>query len=152
MSTSFSRSIRTLQTETSGGSVGLLLLAAFLLAAWLVWSVLTPVPMYAVAETVELTGDTEAVAYFPPNDLLRVRSGQSGLLRLDDFPWGEFGTVTAFVVEVDEVLQDGRFPVKLRLEPPNGSPIPLQSGLIGSIEIEVEKLSPITILLRTTRQ
>ena len=152
MSTSFSRSIRTLQTETSGGSTGLLLLVVLLLAAWLAWAVLAQVPMYAMAETAELTSNTQAVAHFPPDALLRIQPGQSGLLRLDDFPWGEYGTVQVSVVEVGEELQDGRFQVELRLEPEADSLIPLQSGLTGSVEIEVEQLSPITILLRTTGQ
>ncbi|MCP4424206.1 MAG: hypothetical protein GY803_06935 [Chloroflexi bacterium] len=150
MSASFSRSMRMMQSGTSGRSIWALLVVVLFLAVWLAWLVGARVPVYATAENAELTGESQIVAYFAPDALLKVEPGQPALLRLDAFPWEEYGAVAATVTEVVETLQDGRIQVRLQLNPAADSRIPLQPGLTGSIEIEVEQVAPATMLLQTS--
>ncbi len=149
MSASFSRSIRTMRTKTSGGPVIVLLVVVLFLAGWLVWLVGARVPVYALSETAVLTTPAEVTAQFPPDALSQIAPGQSAWLRLDDFPADTYGLVAATVVTMDETLQDGRFQATLRLNPPTDSQIPFQPGLTGVVEIEVEKVTPAALLLRT---
>lgn len=99
------------------------------------------------------TGRLRVVASFLPGDALgRVRSGQPAEVRLEGFPWIEFGGLAAEVRQVAEELRDGRVRVELDLAPVpprEQSSIPLQHGLPGTVSVETERVSPATLLLRT---
>lgn len=93
--------------------------------------------------------DLHVVAELAPAAALgRVRPGQRAALRLDGFPWTEYGTVAAVVSSVAGEARDGLVRVELALDPARASPVPLQHGLPGSVEIEVERVSPAALLLR----
>lgn len=147
MSASFSRSIREMQMETSGRSVVVLLVMGLFLAAWTAWLMLAQVSVYVVADTAVLTSPTHATAQFTPDALPTIKPGQTALLKLDAFS----DPVPAIVSEVDPTLVDGRFPVQFRLQPASDSDVPLQAGLNGRIEVEVEQVTPFILLLRTAR-
>lgn len=148
MSASFSRSIREMQMETSGRSVVVLLVMVLFLVAWTAWLILAQVPVYAVADTAVLTSPTRATAQFTPDALPTIKPGQTALLQIDAFS----DPVPAAVIEVDPTLVDGRFTVQFRLQPASDSKIPLQAGLNGRIEVEVEQVSPFTLLLEAAQQ
>ena len=93
----------------------------------------------------------KVVAQFAPATALgRVRSGQLARLRFEGFPWTQYGTLTARVSNVANEVRDGQ--VRVELDPSHGFRIPLQHGLPGSTEIEVERISPASLLLRTAGQ
>ncbi|HEY0004108.1 MAG TPA: HlyD family efflux transporter periplasmic adaptor subunit [Pyrinomonadaceae bacterium] len=95
-------------------------------------------------------GDLKAIAYFPPDVALgRVKVGQTAQLRLQGFPWTQYGSVQMLVSKISDEARDGRIRVELRLQPNSNSRIPLQHGLPGAVEIEVERLSPAALVLRT---
>ena len=96
-------------------------------------------------------GETEAhcVAEFRPAAALgRIRPGQAARLRLEGFPWVQYGSLAARVSRVGSELRDGRIRVELDVPPQSSSRIPLQHGLPGAVEIEVERVAPATLLLR----
>jgi len=94
-------------------------------------------------------GDLRAVADFVPADALgRVRPGQSARLRLEGFPWMQYGTVSATVTRVGSELRDGRVRVELAIHPDPASSIPMQHGLPGTAEIDVERVTPARLVLR----
>ncbi len=83
----------------------------------------------------------------PAAALGRVAPGQSGTLRLDGFPWSRFGALDVRVARVGAEPRDGR--VQLELDVVRASPaIPLQHGLSGTLELVVERASPLELLLR----
>ncbi len=93
-------------------------------------------------------GGLKIVAYFPPESALgRIQPGQPALLRLDGFPWGQYGSLAATVTTVAGEAKDGRVRVELQMLPDQVSAIPLQHGLPGSVEIEVRKVSPLMLVL-----
>jgi multidrug resistance efflux pump len=95
-------------------------------------------------------GDLRVVANFdPPAALGRVRPGQHARLRLEGFPWAQYGSVTATVTNVASEIRDGSIRVELALNAHSDSRIPLQHGLPGSVEVEIETLSPANLVLRT---
>jgi multidrug resistance efflux pump len=95
-------------------------------------------------------GKLQITAQFqPPAALGKVRPGQSAMLKLDGFPWAQFGTVPARVTRVADEIRDGKVRVELAVNGPAPSRIPLQHGLPGSVEIEVERISPAAMILRS---
>jgi len=92
-------------------------------------------------------GKLRVVANFDPSEAIgRVRPGQKAWLRLTGFPYGEYGSIIAYVTGVGEELRDGRVRVELSLR--QNSRVPLQHGLPGILEVEVERISPVGFLMR----
>jgi multidrug resistance efflux pump len=106
-----------------------------------------------VVATVVPEGTLRVVASFPPAESLgRVAPGQAARLSLDGFPWTEYGTLPATVVQVAGEVRDGQVRVELALDPGAGglrtSRIELRHGLPGRIDIAVEQCTPATLVLR----
>lgn len=97
-------------------------------------------------------GSPRAVAHFSPVVVGRLKPGQRARLRLDGFPWTQFGTVAASVSDIGTEPQEGFIRVELALAPQSTSNIPLDHGLTGSVEIEVEQVSPAVLILRAAGQ
>jgi membrane fusion protein (multidrug efflux system) len=94
-------------------------------------------------------GTIRAVAEFLPSSAMgRIRPGQPARLRLDGFPWAEYGGLSAVVANAATEPRGGRVRVELAINPDPASTIPLQHGLPGTVEVEVERVSPAVLLLR----
>lgn len=99
--------------------------------------------------TVVPPGKLKAVGQFAPAVALgRVRPGQKSRLRLDSYPWAEFGVVDATVKEVASEPRDGRVHVELEVDVGSNRRVHLEHGLTGSVEVDVERISPARLVLR----
>jgi membrane fusion protein (multidrug efflux system) len=95
-------------------------------------------------------GKLRIVANFEPPDALgRIHPGQYARLRLEGFPWTQFGSVPATVTGVASEVRDGRIRVELAVNPNSTPRIHLQHGLPGTVEVQVERISPASLVLRT---
>ncbi len=95
-------------------------------------------------------GQLKAVAEFPPSDSLgRIRKGQQAKLRLDGFPWTEYGKLAVEVISIASEPRSGKVRVELSVRPESAPMIPLQHGLPGKLEVEVERISPAALVLRS---
>ena len=95
-------------------------------------------------------GQLKAVAEFPPSDSLgRIRKGQTAKLRLDGFPWAEYGKVAGEVTSIASEPRSGKVRVELLVRPESAPLITLQHGLPGKLEVEVERISPAALVLRS---
>ena len=95
-------------------------------------------------------GDLIIVAEFPPSVALgRIQRGQQARMRLDGFPWAQYGTLSAAVTNVAGEIRDGLVRVELSVEGKPGEGMLLQHGLPGSLEVTVEEASPFRLLLRS---
>lgn len=100
--------------------------------------------------TIVPDGALKVVALFAPSVALgRVREGQPARIRLEGFPWTQYGSTPARVTHVAGELRDGRIRVELALRPEPGSTIPLQHGLPAEVDVEVEQASPMDMVLRS---
>jgi hypothetical protein len=155
MASTFFRSVRSLDADNSQRSYLGLALAASLLAAWILWFFLARVSVYAVTNKADLevdltSGKLQVVANFdPPAALGRIRPGQHARLRLAGFPWAQYGSVSATITNVASEIRDGSIRVEMALDPNSSSRIPLQHGLPGSVEVQIETVSPANFVLRT---
>lgn len=93
-------------------------------------------------------GSLRVVGEFPPFTTVgRVQAGQTARIRLDSYPWTQYGDVRARVTSVGAEVRQGSVRVELEVVDPGR--IPLQHGLTGSAEIAVERVSPGALVLRT---
>ena len=99
--------------------------------------------------TIVPDGTLRVVAYFPPAVALgRVRNGQPARVRLEGFPWTQYGSPTAIVASVAGEPRDGTIRVELTLDGRHSS-IPLQHGLPAEVDVEVDRMSPAALVLRS---
>jgi multidrug resistance efflux pump len=105
-----------------------------------------------VVATVVPPGRLRAVAEFPLASVGRLAPGQRARVRLDAYPWTEFGTVAAEVRGVGSEATKGRVRVELDVSAEAGSALPLQHGLSGVVVVEVGGSSPAELLLRAAGQ
>jgi membrane fusion protein (multidrug efflux system) len=82
----------------------------------------------------------------------RIQAAQSATLRLDGFPWAEFGSVSAVVARVGREIRDGQVRVELSLVPGSSFRGTLEHGMPGSVEIAVDRTTPFALALRTAGQ
>ena len=99
--------------------------------------------------TIVPAGDLIIAAEFSPSlSLGRVQHGQKGRLRLDGFPWAQFGTVSGTVSRVASEVRDNLVRVEFTLDEAPVNAAVMQHGLPGSVEVSVEQVSPATLVLR----
>lgn len=93
---------------------------------------------------------------FPKETVGLIRPGQTAQVKLDGYPWTIYGTVPARVTRVGtepgqtatpEAIP-GTVRVELDLEGPADPRIKIEHGLTGSVEIEVARVSPLSLLMR----
>jgi multidrug resistance efflux pump len=97
-------------------------------------------------------GNVRAVADFAAPSLGRLRPGQRARLRLDGFPWTQYGHVDATVTRVASETREQRVRVELTVHRTAGSQIPLRHGMPGIAEIETERVAPLALLIRSLGQ
>jgi len=100
--------------------------------------------------TIVPDGTLKVVALFRPAVALgRIHNGQSARIRLEGFPWTQYGSAAAIVTNVSGEVRDGQVRVDLALNTSSGSPVPLQHGLPAEVQVEIEHISPIALVLRS---
>jgi membrane fusion protein (multidrug efflux system) len=98
--------------------------------------------------TIVAPGDLRIVALFAPSAFGRVRFGQSARVRLDAFPWAEYGALRATVTHVATELHEGRARIELNVDGASATRIPLQHGLPGRVDVTVDEATPAKLVLR----
>jgi multidrug resistance efflux pump len=98
--------------------------------------------------TIVPSGNLRAVAFFDASTAAgRVKPSQSARMRLFGFPWTKFGVLKAHVERVGTEPRDGLIRVELELDVAQKSRIPVEHGLQGSAEVEVEQVAPVALVL-----
>jgi multidrug resistance efflux pump len=98
-------------------------------------------------------GRLRIVAFFPPEASYgRIRRGAGAKLRLKGYPWTEFGVVEARVTEAGGEDRDGRTRVELEVLSSPTLKATLRHGMPGELEVEVERTTPLSLVMRTAGQ
>jgi multidrug resistance efflux pump len=101
--------------------------------------------------TVVPEGELRVVAHFPPGSALgRIARAQDAEVRLDAFPWTQYGTLDATVERVADEIDEEGLRVELLLVEADRFPAPLAHGLPGRADVAIEEVAPIVLLLRAT--
>ena len=103
--------------------------------------------------TVVPHGDLIIVADFQPASALgRIKPGQFSRMRLDGFPWSQFGSIDARVTRVATEIRDQMVRVEFIPTAPFPPKIVMQHGLPGTISVNLEEASPAQLVLRAVGQ
>jgi membrane fusion protein (multidrug efflux system) len=94
-------------------------------------------------------GRLRVTAEFPATALGRLRPNQRARMRLDAFPWTEYGRIRGRVARVAREPRGNLIRVEILLAPGAETSVPLVHALPGSVDVEVERVTPATLLLRT---
>ena len=98
-------------------------------------------------------GELRIVAEFPPAAVLgRIAVGQHAKLRLEGFPWAQYGALNARVTSVATEIRDLTIRVELAPIPDARTARLLQHGLPGAVEVAIELTTPALISLRVAGQ
>jgi len=97
-------------------------------------------------------GELRIVADFRPAAIGRIVPGKPARMRLDGFPWAEYGSLRGTVVSVASEAVGGVVRVECSLDRASAPAIPLEHGLVGALEVEVERVSPAALLTRSVGQ
>lgn len=151
MSIPFSRSMRSLETDGFRASALGLLLVAVLMSLWIAWLFQARVTLYEASETACLTSPEKLAAEFSPAALAHLRVGQAAQVRLDAFPWTQYGALAATLENIGPI-RDGRVQVEFALRPAPDASIPLQAALRGRVEGEAGRVSPFALIMRAAGQ
>jgi membrane fusion protein (multidrug efflux system) len=115
-------------------------------AAWQPGAVLQPGDTLGV---VLPASPLQVVASFPPAIALgRIQPGQPARLRLEGFPWAQYGSLAATVTRVADETRNGMVRVEFQLVSQPQMTLSLQHGLPGTVEVEIERLSPAILVLQ----
>jgi multidrug resistance efflux pump len=94
-------------------------------------------------------GELKVVAGYTRDVVGRIRVGQTARVRLSSFSWMQYGSLSARVARVGTEPLNGYVQVELLLSGAEPRSIPLQHGLAGNVDVEVERATPATLVLRT---
>jgi hypothetical protein len=130
----FARTLRALDVDDFRASKLGLLAAVILLAAWTWWMFAAQVPQYEPTTNVQIKSG-HAIAYFPPDVLAHIHTGQAALVHIDG---------RTFPARVQSIAADR---AELGLAPNPQSPIPASSS--ATADIETTRVSPAAIALQT---
>ena len=147
MTLSFSRSLRSLQNDSYGLSLVGLAVGILLLVAWSAWFFLAKVTLYETSREFDVRRDGALMVTFEPEALARLQPGQTARLRLANTTGQTAGTLLALVMDTPSG-GSGNSQVELYVY----SPEPLQPGLTGQVQVEVDYVSPAVLALRSAGQ
>jgi adhesin transport system membrane fusion protein len=163
----FPGSVRALESDSFAWTVALLLATLLALGGGIYWVFAARVPLVVESSaahveaapvegrrtvgTLVAGGALTVIASFSAADTVgRMKPGQRASMRLDGFPWTRFGTIPLTVVAVGGDPDRGRTRVELAPSRDAVAPsIPLQHGMTGTVEVELERLSPAQLLLQS---
>jgi len=172
MATPFSRTIRSLQIDNYYISLAGLLVAILLLVMWGYWFFTAKMTFYESSQSVSVTGkeflthqfpkmDSQVtraqvirerliIAEFPSESPETIKVGQTAFVRLDGKVGKKTGTIPATVVNVIHPVGQEEETVVLRAGIDVAAPNPFKEGGGGEVKIEVEHLTPATLVLRAS--
>ncbi|MBN1486787.1 MAG: hypothetical protein JW981_04045 [Anaerolineae bacterium] len=152
MSIPFSRSMRSLQADSSRPTLFGMGLAAILMAAWLAWFFLGNITIYESSQSAKVTPDGYIIAQFSPESLAKIKQGQYALLRINGTPSEDAYTRLAVVTDTYPAIPEKEGQVKLFILLDEVTPVPPPAGTTGQVDIEVEYISPALLVMRASGQ
>lgn len=146
MSLQFSRSLRSLRTDSFRMARIGLVLAMVAVIALILWFFFARVTLFENSNDIQLTDGGRILAAFPEGSIDRIRSGQGVILRLQSDSDDISSTLPAVVFSVDRSSNQAEILLVSEGIPPDISP----GALKGQVSVEVAYVTPISLVLRAT--
>ncbi len=150
MAISFSRSMRSLQSDSFRLSLVTLIIASILIAAWFAWLVFAPVTLYESSQDWEETRDGSLLAHFSVDTISQFKPGQVVVIdaRTKD---NQSTQLTGMVADVPMRTQNhlASDTIKISLTSANALP---EGTTSATVKVAVATVSPLTLLTRASGQ
>jgi len=164
MATPFLRTTRSLQADNNYSLAGLVI-AIILALLWFHWFITAKITSYEISQTLYVTDQENLssqftqglganriqtmrkrllVAEFPPKAMASIHPGQSAWVQLDK----QTTLIPATVIKISAGPTKGM--VELRAEMDATVPNPFEKGEGGEVKIEVDNVTPATLVLRAS--
>lgn len=148
MSSPFTHSLHSLQTDRNRISLLALGLASLLFLGWLMWFLGAPITLYETGQIVQTSSDGVVVALFPRAAQTRLQPGQAVQLQLAGST--DQAAIPATLAEIAQEPSADQITVTLYADLDSPNATALQSGLTGEATVAVEQVSPARLVLRAT--
>lgn len=106
MAISFSRSMRSLQSDSFRPSLATLIVASILVAAWFAWLVFASVTIYESSQDWQLERDGSLIVRFPEKTIARLHPGQTAVLEIQADPNQPPQQLKAIVADIPSRTQN----------------------------------------------
>lgn len=146
MTLPFSRSVRSLDIDSYRASRIGMILAIVVMILLLLWFFFAKVTLFEISSDISLTEDGHVVANFPNEAIRRIKPGQPAILRAQVGPDQATLTLSAIVIRTDRT--SGQAEIVVLSE--EGAVIPLLEELSGQVQVEVEYVTPATLVRRAS--
>ena len=166
MSIPFSRSLRSIQMDSTSWSITGLTLSLLLLGSWMLWFFVSPVSIYEISKDVSVNEQGKIVAKFSPKALERMESGQNASIRVEfkassasssnggkTIP--KIMTFAGIVMKLPMMEVDENGKVELSALDDEFYYLLQNNDLQGmkvEVEVEVERVTPFVLLQRAARE
>jgi hypothetical protein len=142
----FSRSTRSLASDSYRPAMIGLGLAVVTLVALIIWFFLARISLYQTSASAVLKADGQVIAAFPAETFAQIQPGQEGILRLGQS--GDQRPLSVPVMVFD--TQGGAGEVVLVVTDYSALPETLPEETPGRVDIETERIAPADLLLRAS--
>lgn len=150
MSISFSRSMRSLQSDSFRPSLATLVIASIFIIAWFAWLVFAPITIYATSQDLELQRDGSLIVHLPVESVARLRPGQRGTLEIPALPGQSAREIPVVIADVPMRTQNHLAADTIKVTSLAG-PFP-PTATSGTVKIAVETVSPLMLITRAAEQ
>ncbi len=146
MSLQFSRSLRSLSSDSFRAAKIGMILAISVIIALVVWFFFAKVTLYESSNAIQLTDSGRLLVTFPKETINRVRPGQPAILRVQQDPNQRAAAIPAIVYGSDS--QNGQAEILILGDdlPTDITPGELQ----GLVSVEVAYVTPVSLVLQAT--
>jgi hypothetical protein len=152
MATPFSRTMRSLRSDSFRASLVGLFLGMLVLVLWLAWFFLARITVYETSQLATVSQAGETTADFPVTALGRILPGQSALVRLGGGANGVPQTAPAIVMDVEDDTAGGRVRVELYILEMPSDLVAGKAISNAQVDVEVEHVSPAVLVMRASGQ
>jgi len=119
-----------------------------LLVIWGAWFFAADISVRETSENGELTSSRQVTVIFPEENAGQIFRGQTAFFYPQDNRWAQNGPISAQVSRVTNDSPSEGQQVEIILVADGSQAAPLAQGLTGRVEIELEQVSPATLILR----
>ena len=149
MANPFSRTTRSLDSDGHATALLGLAVVIVLLVVWGLWFFAAGIPIHHTSSSAHLTGAQRVTAVFPLGNSDQIKRGQAARFHPEGTAWEGAAPISATVARVTPDATAGQTYVELVLRLDHRLPAPLHSSLQGRVDIELERVSPATLILRS---
>ncbi len=150
MAISFSRSMRSLQSDSFRPSLATLIIASILVAAWFAWHMFASVTIYESSQDWQIERDGSLIVRFPEKTIARLHPGQTAILEIQTDPNQPPQQLKAIVADIPSRTQNHLAADTVKVTLLSGKLPKGASG--GEVKIAVESVSPLTLITRASGQ